>query len=59
MASADADTDYDGMAEMWFDSEQAMRDAFVSEAGKRVVADALAHAKRRLGLTTIETEITL
>jgi len=37
----------DGIAELWFDSEQAFTTAYVGEIGQAVAADSLAHVVKR------------
>ena len=41
---------YDGVAELWFDSEDDFTEAYQTELGKAVAADSLAHVRRRDGL---------
>ena len=43
-----ADAPADGIAELWFDSEQAFVDAYATEIGKSVAADSLAHVAGRV-----------
>ncbi|HMA14539.1 MAG: EthD family reductase [Bacteroidota bacterium] len=43
----EGDGPYDGVSELWFDSEDAMLAAYASEHGKTVAADSLAHVKTR------------
>jgi uncharacterized protein (TIGR02118 family) len=43
----DPDSPYDGVAELWFDSEDAMLAAYATAHGKAVAADSLAHVKTR------------
>ena len=38
---------YDGVAELWFDSEGDFTEAYQTELGKAVAADSLAHVRRR------------
>ena len=38
---------YDGVAELWFDSEESFTKAYQTELGKAVAADSLAHVDRR------------
>jgi uncharacterized protein (TIGR02118 family) len=38
----------DGIAELWFDTEQAFVDAYATEIGKAVAADSLAHVAGRV-----------
>lgn len=43
----DSEGDYDGFSELWFDSEEAMLNAYDTDLGKAVAADSLAHVKLR------------
>ena len=38
---------YDGVAELWFDSEESFTEAYQTDLGKAVAADSLAHVDRR------------
>jgi uncharacterized protein (TIGR02118 family) len=38
----------DGIAELWFDSQEAFVDAYATEIGKAVAADSLAHVAGRV-----------
>ena len=38
---------YDGVAELWFDSENDFAEAYQTELGKAVATDSLAHVRRR------------
>ena len=38
---------YDGVAELWFKSENDFAEAYQTELGKAVTADSLAHVRRR------------
>ena len=38
---------YDGVAELWFDSENDFVEAYQTELGKAVAADSLAHVRLR------------
>ena len=38
---------YDGVSELWFDSQQDFEAAYQTEIGKRVAADSMAHVSRR------------
>ena len=38
---------YDGVAELWFDSEESFTEAYQTDLGKSVAADSLAHVDRR------------
>ena len=50
----EADGDYDGVSELWFDSEDAMLAAYGTELGKAVAADSMAHVKTRKRLDVDE-----
>ncbi len=50
--------DYDGVSELWFDSEDAMLAAYGSEHGKAVAADSMAHVKSRTRLVVDEHPFT-
>ena len=43
----DEESLYDGVAELWFDSENDFAEAYQTELGKAVAADSLAHVLRR------------
>ena len=38
---------YDGVAELWFDSEESFTEAYQTDLGKAVAADSFAHVDRR------------
>ncbi|MEC8150794.1 MAG: EthD family reductase, partial [SAR324 cluster bacterium] len=38
---------YDGVSELWFDSQEDFEAAYQTEIGKRVAADSMAHVSRR------------
>ncbi len=38
---------YDGVSELWFDSQEAFEAAYASDVGRRVAADSLANVSRR------------
>jgi len=44
------DASVDGIAELWFDSQDAFVDAYATEIGKGVAADSLAHVRARVRL---------
>ena len=50
----EAEHDYDGMAELWFDSEAAMNRSFDSELGHQLLADSQAHAAVRVRIAMRE-----
>ena len=45
--SNDENALYDGVAELWFDSEESFTEAYMTDLGKTVAADSLAHVERR------------
>jgi len=54
----DPDGDYDGVSELWFDSEEAMLAAYGTEHGKAVAADSMAHVSTRKRLVVDEHPFT-
>jgi uncharacterized protein (TIGR02118 family) len=50
----EGDQPYDGVSELWFDSEEAFEAAYASEIGQRVAADSLAHVGGRVRLIVDE-----
>jgi uncharacterized protein (TIGR02118 family) len=52
-----ADAPYDGVSELWFDSNEARLEAFGTEAGKAAGADAASHADRVHLLTSEHVQI--
>jgi len=48
------DSPYDGVSELWFDSEEDFTSSYESEIGKTVVADSLAHVSGRTKLIVNE-----
>jgi len=42
------DAPFDGIAELWFDSEVAMSEAYASQTGQAVAADSIAHVSSRV-----------
>ncbi len=46
---------YDGVSELWFDSEEAFEAAYASEIGRQVAADSLAHVGGRVRLIVHES----
>ena len=51
---ADGEAGYDGVSELWFDSQEAFDAAYASELGQRVAADSLAHVAGRVRLVVDE-----
>jgi uncharacterized protein (TIGR02118 family) len=50
----EGDQPYDGVSELWFDSQEAFEAAYASEIGQRVAADSLAHVGGRVRLIVDE-----
>ena len=48
---------YDGISELWFETEADFESAYQSEIGKAVAADSMAHVSRRDRLIVHENEI--
>lgn len=48
------DSDWDGIAELWFDDEAALRAAFETPEAKVASDDTIAHTGRRIRLITRE-----
>jgi uncharacterized protein (TIGR02118 family) len=46
----EGETAYDGVSELWFDSQAAFDAAYASEIGQQVAADSLAHVGARVRL---------
>jgi len=51
---AHGDAPYDGVSELWFDSQAAFDAAYASEIGQQVAADSLAHVGGRVRLVVVE-----
>ena len=51
---ANADSKYDGVSELWFDSQSDFEAAYASETGKAVAADSLANVGTRERLLVSE-----
>ena len=47
LVRGDGEGEYDGVSELWFDSEQAFQDAYASEQGKAVAADSMTRVAKR------------
>jgi uncharacterized protein (TIGR02118 family) len=54
----DPDGDFDGVSELWFDSEEDMLAAYATAHGKAVAADSLAHVRSRTRLVVDEHPFT-
>ena len=57
LQSENPDSPYDGVSELWFDSDEARLAAFGTDAGKAAGADAAAHADRVHLLTSEHVQI--
>ena len=57
LVEAGGEAEFDGISELWFDSEQAFADAYASDTGKRVAADSMAMVARRVRLPVQEHEV--
>ncbi len=44
------DAPYDGVSELWFDSQEAFTAAYATEIGKAVAGDSIANVKARIRL---------
>ena len=53
----DEDSSYDGVSELWFDSEEEFTSSYESEIGKSVVSDSMAHVSGRTRLFVEENII--
>ena len=56
--ATEPDNDFDGVSELWFDSEAAMLAAYGSDHGKAVAADSMAHVKDRKRIVVQEHPFT-
>ena len=52
------DNDFDGVSELWFDSEEAMLAAYGSDHGNSVAADSIAHVRDRKRIVVQEPPFT-
>ena len=53
----DGDGPFDGIAELWFASPEAMEASYGSDIGKAVAADSMAHVEARVRMPVEEYEI--
>lgn len=51
------DGPFDGVAELWFDSEEAMQASYGSDTGKAVAADSMANVSSRVRMPVEEIVI--
>jgi uncharacterized protein (TIGR02118 family) len=54
IAKENADSPFDAVSEMWFDTESAMMEAFGTDGGKAAGGDAAAHCANRVRLVCKE-----
>ena len=54
---SDGDGDTDAVSELWFDTEKAFTEAYASEIGQQVAADALSMVSSRVRVLVEEHEI--
>ncbi|MBK9738533.1 MAG: EthD family reductase [Actinobacteria bacterium] len=47
---------FDGISELWFDSQDAFEQAYASEVGQRTAADSMAHVSGRVRVFVSENE---
>lgn len=47
---------FDGVSELWFDSQDAFDAAYASEVGRRTAADSMAHVSGRVRVFVSENE---
>ena len=53
----DENSIYDGVAELWFESEESFNEAYQTDLGRTVAEDSLAHVERRDRLFVDEKEL--
>lgn len=46
-----------GIAELWFDSQEAFESAYSTDFGRQVIADSVAHVSQRVRMFVDETPI--
>lgn len=56
IAAGDGDGDFDGVSELWFETEQQFIDAYASDMGQKVAADSLSMVSRRERLFVHENQ---
>jgi len=47
LVRGDGEREYDGVSELWFDTEQAFLDAYATPQGKAVAADSMGRVAKR------------
>jgi len=53
----DGEGAYDGVSELWFDSQEDFEQAYASEIGKTVAADSMANVSRRERMLVTEKPV--
>ena len=54
LVGGDGSAPYDGVSELWFDSQAAFEAAYATEHGRAVAADSMSHVSRRERLFVAE-----
>lgn len=54
LVEGDGSGEFDGVSELWFDSQAAFEAAYATEHGRAVAADSMAHVSRRERLFVTE-----
>ena len=54
LVAGNGDAEFDGVSELWFDSQAAFEAAYATDHGRRVAADSMAHVARRERLLVTE-----
>ncbi|MEM7292795.1 MAG: EthD family reductase [Pseudomonadota bacterium] len=57
IVEGDGNADFDTVSELWFEDEQALLDAYATEAGQAVAQDSLSKVKLRVRLPVQEHPI--
>ena len=54
LVAGDGNGPYDGVSELWFESQAAFESAYASGHGRAVAADSMAHVSRRERMFVVE-----
>ena len=54
LVDGDGTGPFDGVSELWFDSQSAFEAAYATDQGKAVAADSMAHVSKRERLFVVE-----
>ena len=57
LVDGDGSEDFDGVSELWFDSQEAFEAAYASDEGREVAGDSLSKVSKRLRLFVKEHPI--